>query len=139
MQGGDLSAAPTYRYWVTAEVVFHKAEESTETKHWFSKMLRQKVSWTPDLRVMNQLWRWSSNLGCRMELVFYGDLADDAVFLWDLLEHSASNPFNDWHAIESPKSVQDTLAFRPDLVGIIDVPERRLMYGGRGLTMENLR
>ena len=139
MQDGDLSNKPAFRYYVTAEVVFRKAEESEEKKTWFSKMLRQKVSWTPDLRVTSHLWRWSQNLGARLELVFYGELADDAQFLWDLLEASASNPFNDWHVMESPKDVQNMLPYRPDLMGVIDIPQRMLVYGGRGLTMESLR
>jgi hypothetical protein len=139
MQGNDLANSQTYRYYVTAEVVFRRAEENEQTKRWFSTMLRQKVSWTPDLRVVSHLWRWSSNLGCRLELVFYGDLASDANFLWDLLEKSASNPFNDWHAFESPKAVQDILPFRPDLMGIIDINERSAFYGSRGLRMDNLQ
>jgi hypothetical protein len=138
MQGNDLAASQTYRYYVAAEVVFRRAEETEQKKSWFSSMLRQKVSWTPDLRVLSHLWRWSSNLGARLELVFYGDLADDAVFLWDLLESSAANPFNDWHAFESPRAVQDMLPFRPDLMGVIDLPERSAFYGGRGLRLENL-
>lgn len=140
MKNGDLSNAPTYRYWVAAEVVFVKDEHSEEHKSgWFSKMIRQKVAWTPDLRVLSHLWRWSGALGARIELVFYGDMASDAVFLWDLLEKTAANPFNDWHVMESPTDVQKMLPFRPDLMGIIDLPERSAFYGGKGLRMENLR
>ena len=139
MQGNDLANSQTYRYYVAAELVFRRAEESETTKKgWFSSMMRQKVSWTPDLMVTSMLWRWSSNLGARLELVFYGDLAEDAVFLWDLLEKSSANPFTDWHVFESPRVVRDSLPFRPDLMGIIDLPERSAMYGGRGLRLENL-
>lgn len=140
MKGGDLSNAPTYRYWVTAEVCFHKDEsESSEKKGWFSNVFRQKVLLTPDLRVLSHLWRWSSRLGVRLELVFMGELAQDAIDMWDLLEKSAANPFNDWVAMESPQDIQKTLPFRPDIAGIIDLPERSAYYGGRGLRLENLQ
>jgi len=140
MQSGDLSNAPTFRYYVTAEVVFHKAEKSEESKTgWFSRMLNRKVAWTPNLRVLSHLWRWSSNIGARLELVFYGDLAEDAEFLWELLEKSAANPFSDWHEFESPRQVQSILPYRPDLMGVIDLPERSAMYGGRGLRLEDIR
>ena len=139
MQNGDLSNAPTYRYWVASEVCFHKDEsESTEKKGWFSNVFRQKVLLTPDMRVLSHLWRWSGSLGVRLELIFYGELAADAVDMWDLLEKSAANPFNDWHVMESPLTVQKMLPFRPDLMGIIDIPERSAMYGGKGLRMEQL-
>lgn len=139
MQSGDLSNAPTYRYWVTAEVCFHKDEsEDAEKRGWFSNVFRKKVLLTPDMRVLSHLWRWSTRLGVRLELVFYGELAEDAVPMWDLLEKSAANPFSDWHAMESPKAVQKMLPFRPDLQGVIDLPERSAMYGGRGRRMEDL-
>lgn len=140
MQGGDLSAAPTYRYWVAAEVCFVKDEsESTEKTGWFSKMFSQRVMLVPDMRVLSTLWRWSNRLGVRLELVFFSELAADAVMMWDLLEKSAANPFNDWLAMESPKNVQTMLPFRPDVAGVIDIPERSAFYGGRGLRMEQIR
>jgi len=140
VSGGDLGNAPTYRYYVAAELVFVKDERSEEPRTgWFSRMLRQKVMWTPDLRVLSHLWRWSSNLGVRLELVFYGDLAEDAVYLWNMLDKSAANPFTDWHAFEAPYKVQKILPYRPDLMGVIDLPERSAVYGGRGLCLENLR
>lgn len=140
MQGGDLSSAPTYRFWVAAEVVFHK-DESSETKKtgWFSSLLSTKVMWVPDLRVLSHLWRWSSSLGVRLELIFIGDLAADAVAMWDLLDHSGANPFNDWHVMESPKAIQEVLPFRPDIAGVIDMPERSAFYGGRGRRLEQLQ
>ena len=139
MQGGDLSAQPTYRYWVAAELCFIKDESSSqEKKGWFSQLFRERVMLVPDLRVLSHLWRWSNKLGVRLELIFFGDLAADAVSMWDLLEKSAANPFNDWHAMEGPTDVQKILPFRPDIAGVIDLPERSAFYGGRGLRLEQL-
>ena len=139
MQGGDLSAAPTYRYWVGAELCFVKDESETKEKTgWFSQMFRQRVMLVPDLAVLSHLWRWSSRLGVRLEIVFFGELAADAVVMWDLLEKASANPFSDWIVMESPTDVQKALPFRPDIAGVIDLPERSAFYGGKGLRMEHI-
>jgi hypothetical protein len=140
VKDNDLSADPTKRYWVMAEVVF-LSDERTETKKtgWFSSKTTSKVTLIPDLRVLSLLWRWSGSLGVRLELVFIGDLAMDAPAMWDALERSSANPFNDWHAMETLNRVISDLPYRPDLLGIIDIPSRSAAYGGRGLTLANIQ
>jgi hypothetical protein len=140
MKGNDLSAEPTRRYWVMAEVVFLR-EETTDTKKtgWFSTKTTSRVTMVPDLRVLSLLWRWSGSLGVRLEIIFAGDLAVDATSMWETLERSAANPFSDWNVAENLTWILNTLPYRPDLMGIIDVPERSAMYGGRGLTIANIQ
>jgi hypothetical protein len=78
-------------------------------------------------------------MGVRLELVFLGDLVLDAPELWDLLEAGAANAFNDWHCFERVDQVVAALPYRPDLLGVIDVPSRAAVYGGRGMTVGSLR
>ena len=140
MKDGDLSAAPTARYFVVADVVLRRSvDHSSARTGLFSRTTTERVVLVPDLAVLSTLWRWSSAVGARLELVFYGTRTTDAGTTWDLLERSAANPFSDWHVFDSPQEVQDLLPYRPDLLGIVDVPQRTAVYGGRGLTVENLR
>ena len=140
MQDGDLSNDLTRRYFVVADVVFFRdSTASTHRSGWFTRTAYQRDLWAPDLRVLSMLWQWSNTLGVRLELVFYTDRPSDAGGMWALLEKSAANPFMDWHTFTSPDEVQDLLPYRPDVLGVIDLPQRILMYGGRGLQLENLR
>lgn len=137
MKDNDLSAAPTHRYWVLSDLIFTKVESSEVKKSgWFRKTETITVTRAPDLRVLSELWRWSSRYGVRLELIFVGE--DDAAGLWDSLL-KAANPFSDYIEFERINDVVGLMDYRPDLLGVIDVPERSAFYGGRGLTMQELR
>lgn len=137
MKDNDLSAAPTHRYWVLSDVVFAKVESSEVRKAgWFRKTETIHTAHMPDLRAMSELWRWSSRYGVRLELIFVGE--DDAPALWESLV-KAANPFSDFIEFENINDVVGLMDYRPDLLGVIDVPERSAYYGGRGLTMQELR
>jgi hypothetical protein len=139
VKDNDLSASLTYRYWVLAEVVFRSDETTTTSKTgWFKSLRTSRITVMPDLMTLSMLWQFSVSSGARMELVFIGDYARDAVSLWEMLEKSAANPFYDWHAMEDTNKILEVLPYRPDLLGIIDLPERSARYGGKGLTTANL-
>ena len=142
MRGNDLDNRPTPRYYVMAEVVFER-RESTETLtegRWRKREVeRTVVTWIPDLSAMSELWRFSERVGVRLELVFVGELVLDAPELWRLLEEGSACPFNDWHCFEGIDKVASLLPYRPDLLGVIDVPSRCMVFGGRGMTVGSLR
>jgi hypothetical protein len=125
-----------------AEVVFERKEsvEVHQEGRWRKKEVEHTViTWIPDLRAMSELWRFSDRMGVRLELVFIGELVLDAPELWDLLETSSACPFNDWHAFEHHGQVASVLPYRPDVLGVIDIPSNTAIYGGRGLTIASLR
>jgi hypothetical protein len=138
VKDNDLSAAPTRRYYVLSDVVFRMDETTVTTK----KMLRTSTTTqtviVPDMSVLSLLWRFSERMGVRMELVFVGDHAVGAPGLWDMLERTAANPFNDWHAMEDYNKILQDLPYRPDLLGVIALPIDSARFGGRGLTIANL-
>lgn len=138
MKDNDLSAAPTKRYWVTADVVFHAVEVTDEKKTgWFRSLRTERVTYTPNLSILSMLWQWSASLGVRMELVFFGDLTTGAPELWRSLD-GAANPFSDYFVFGRINDVVNMLPYRSDLMGVIDIPDRSAYYGGKGLTIANL-
>lgn len=140
MKDNDLSDAPTPRYWVLADVVFTAVEKTDLRKMgWFRKREVNHVTYTPDIRTMSVLWQWSARMGVRLELIFHGDFFEDTPQLWDALDKSSANPFSDYIEFETINDVVGLLPYRPDLRGVIDIPERAAYYGGLGLTMANLR
>lgn len=138
MMGNDLSNSPTPRYWVLSEAVFTTHEVKTEKKRFFRPSVVTEVLTVPDRAVLSKLWRWSSTSGVRVELVFVGRDATSAPELWDVLEKEASNPFNDWLAMENYSEILSAIPYRPDLLGVVDIPKRSALYGGRGLTVADL-
>lgn len=137
MKGNDLSNSPTYRYWVVSDVVLDVEVEERPKPWWkFGKNSTEVNRTVPNLAVLSKLWKWSSNVGVRLELVFVEEFqAVHAVETWDLLEKTSSNPFSDWMAFETYSDMSGVLPFRPDLLGIIDIPNRVGIYGGRGMTV----
>lgn len=140
MMGNDLSSAPTRRCLVLSEVVLHREErEETSKLGWFKTMFSSRVTWIPDLANLSKLWRWSSQQGMRLELVFVGDeMVKEAPHLWDMLDKGSANPFSDWVPYEYHTKLAEDLPYRPDILWIIDIPPRTRMYGGRGVALEHL-
>ena len=139
MKDNDLSAAPTPRYWVMADVVFLHEETKVETRRLFGRTTTTKILQAPDMAVLSLLWRFSARLGVRLELVFVGDMAVGAGDLWDMLDRTAANPFSDWQAVQDLHQILRDLPYRPDLMGIIARPIDSAIFGGRGLTIANIQ
>lgn len=134
MQGNDLSAAPTRRIWVTAPVVLIDGTEEVEEKHWFRTTTRERRLVGPNLAVLSRLWQWSEGLGLRLELVFFREAQADTI--WLVLERGSANPFADYLTYYDRVNAAHELAFRPDVVGVIDLPEYTSAWGKRGLGIE---
>jgi hypothetical protein len=142
VRGNDLDNQPTPRYYVMADVVFEKREytEEATTGRWVKRTKKRTVvTWIPNLRALSELWNFSERLGVRLELVFVEGLFKDGPELWELLDVGAANPFNDWHAFENVNKIITLIPYRPDLKGVIDLPDRAGLWGGKGLTLGSLR
>lgn len=140
MMGNDLSNAPTRRYWVISDAVLMVDTTVDEKKsRWWKRGQTKEVHerTVPDLAALSKLWRWSSLQGVRLDLVFVGDTSA-APTLWEMLDRGSANPFADWVPYENFSGVTRDMAYRPDVLGVIDIPERSAIYGGRGLTMNEV-
>ncbi len=139
MQGNDLDNRPQYRYYVISDVVFHEREVTTQEKSWLRTRTVTRTLLMPDIAALSFLWRWAEKQRARLEIVFVGEAALNASELFDDLDDTAANPFNDWHVFESVDDIVRGLPYRPDILGYIDIPSRSAYYGGRGMTLESLR
>lgn len=134
MQGNDLDNSPVQRIFVVSDVVFYQERVNQKT---LLRRSKTKTVHIASVAVLAKLWRYSSNSGRQMELVFIGDEAQDAVRLWDELE-SELNPFTGWSAFETVSALASRIPYRPDLFAIVDIPSRTAVYGGKGLRVEDL-
>lgn len=136
MQGNDLDNSPTRRFWILADAVLRTEHREVQEKRFLRTVTRERDVTVPDLAALNKLWRYSAEFGVRLELVFIGPQAQDAVGTWDMLEKGAANPFSDWLAFETHTQLVEQIPYRSDVLGIVDVPTHSLYYGGKGMTME---
>lgn len=57
----------------------------------------------------------------------------------DLLDRSAASAFSDVLDFLTLEAVADHLAFRPDVMFVVDVEERALRWGSRGMKIMDVR
>lgn len=138
MKDNDLSTETPRRFWVTHDVVLTHDDVATTSRKMLRRVLHTDRVWTANLLAMNVLWRWSGNVGLRLELAFIGLSEKDHERLWKLLDLSSANCFSDHLEFDSVDALADHLNYRPDVVGVIDTPSRFMAFGSRGTTIQAL-
>ena len=89
----------------------------------------------------NRLWQFANNYGVSLELAGFEDegwteeLLDKA---FEKLERRVVNPFNYWQIYESIDELVSMLPYRPNLKGVVDIPDRVARYGSAGVELANL-
>ena len=138
MKGGDISNVSSPQVIVTSDVVIKLVEE--ETGVLLFKKTNYKIG---NIEVLNanKLWRISSDYGLSLELAGFADqgwteeLLDKA---FEKLERRVVNPFNYHQLYDNVEELVSLLPYRPNLKGVVDVPERVARYGSAGVEIGNL-
>lgn len=138
MKNGDISNVSSPQVIVTTNVVIKLVEEETR------RLLAKKVSYKigdVSLLPANKLWQLANNYGISLELAGFADegwteeLLDKA---FEKLERRVVNPFNYWQLYETVDELVAVLPYRPNLKGVIDIPDRVARYGSAGVELANL-
>lgn len=138
MKNGDISNVSSPQVIVTTNVVIKLVEEETR------RLLAKKVSYKiGDINLLpaNKLWQLANNYGISLELAGFADegwteeLLDKA---FEKLERRVVNPFNYWQLYETVDELVTVLPYRPNLKGVIDIPDRVARYGSAGVELANL-
>lgn len=138
MKGGDISNVSSPQVIVTTDVVIKLVEEESGV------LLFKKVNYKiGDINVLNanKLWRISTNYGLSLELAGFAEFGWTEELLektFEKLERRIVNPFNYHQLYESIDELVSVLPYRPNLKGVIDLPERVARYGSAGVEMGNL-
>lgn len=133
MQGGDISNAAPQTLMVCLDCLVDTKVE--ETKKFFrTKTTSRRVL---NLRLANQFYRQALHLdGVTFEcFTVDGSPLDE----WETkLDRLNINPFRYFTTYRSPGELASELAYRPNVVGVIDVPERAFTYGSKYMDANRL-
>lgn len=110
--------------FLTVEVKVEKRFKIFPVPKIDKKINRQFLSW---------LYIYTTKKGVTLELVSY-DMDDTKLSqLVDLLDSMGTNPFRYYTSYESVNHLVAELPYRPEVIGVLDLPDRLLRYGHWGL------
>lgn len=138
MKNGDISNVSSPQIICVTDVTVKLEEEVS--RRLLVKQTSFKVG-AIDVLAANKLWLLTNNYGLSLELAGFEDqgwteeLLDKA---FEKLERRVVNPFNYWQLYENTEELVGLLPYRPNLKGVIDVPERVARYGSAGVEIGNL-
>ena len=134
MQNGDISNALPKRVLVTTDVI---ADVYDEKKRVLGiPRVKKRVEY--NRLVLSHLYMVTLRRGWTMELVSFShsekELADVVLYL----DKFGTNPFRYATAYKNIDKLVDELPYRPEVIGVIDMPQRLLRYGRWGLDFPSL-
>ena len=88
--------------------------------------------------MLSYLYVFGQKMGYTMEVVSFTLEDKDLELLVEQLDHMGTNPFRYFTSYKSPDKLIAELPYRPEVVGVLDLPERMLRYGHWGLDFTQL-
>ena len=135
MRKGDISndlprrIIVTTDTFLTVEVTVKKKLKVFPVPSIDRKVNRQFLSW---------LYLYTTRTGTTLELISYDMGEADLSHLVDMLESMGTNPFRYYTAYEKVDHLISELPYRPEVLGVLDIPDRLLRYGHWGLDIGTL-
>lgn len=126
MQGGDISNQVPGRAIVVVDCILDR-ETVVDKVLGFINVPREEVRY--NMQALAQFWRFSAKMGYSMELVGYGFSQKEMDQVLEDLDNLGTNPFNYAKAFNVVADLVAQLPYRPEVVCVVDVPERALRYG----------
>lgn len=110
--------------FLTAEVTVKKRLKVFPVPTVDRKINRSFLSW---------LYLYTSRTGVTLELVSFDMTEDKLSQLVDMLDEMGTNPFRYYTYYEKVEHLVSELPYRPEALGVLDLPNRLLKYGHWGL------
>jgi len=131
MYKGDLSNEMPKRVLVV-DALFTDYTE-TITRKWFKKKSFKNVAY--DKLLLNKLYHYTVTAGVTLELVSYDLDEDEVTRLYNELDRAGVNPFRYHSSYDNVGALVKELPYRPEVLGVLDLPDKQLMYGHWGLDL----
>lgn len=135
MLNNDISNALPMRVLVTVDVIADKYEE-TKTRFKVLKTKTKRVEY--NRMVLSHLYLVTLKRGWTLELVSFTHDEEEIEELMLYLDKFGTNPFRYASAYKNVETLVSELPYRPEVIGVVDMPERLLRYGRWGLDFPSL-
>jgi len=126
MYKGDISNDIAKRVLVVIDPILIK-DVQEKKRFLFIKEKTETIYF--DKFLLNKFYLYSMRGDVNLELISFDHDDKELEKLYNEMERTGINPFRYWQSYKSSKKLAEDLPFRPEVIGVIDIPERRLMYG----------
>jgi hypothetical protein len=123
------------RILVTADVITDVYEENKKV---FKVIPVSKKRKEYNRLVLSHLYMFTLKRGITLELISFTHSEDDVVQLMLHLDKIGTNPFRYGSSHKSVDAVVAELPYRPEVIGVIDIPARLLRYGRWGMDFPSI-
>ena len=130
MKNGDISNELPRRILVVANV-FLDVELTVKKK--FKIIPTVKVDKKLRRDILSSLYLTTGRRGVTLELVSFDLPEKELAEVIDVLDAMGTNPFRYCSSYESISHLVAELPYRPEVIGVLDIPSRLLRYGHWGL------
>jgi hypothetical protein len=135
MYKGDISNELPKRFLVHLDVV---VTSTPEIKKVFKVIPQIKYKTEYNMAALSRFYLHASKVGDTLELVTTDKNLEYVQEVVDYLDKVGTNPFRYSTAYESIEHLVSELPYRPEVVGVVDIPQRLLRYGHWGYTFADL-
>jgi hypothetical protein len=123
------------RILVTSDVITDTYED-VEKKLLFIPVKKKRKEY--NRLVLSHLYMFTTKRSITLELISFDHDEKSMASLMVYLDKIGTNPFRYGSSYKSVDSVVAELPFRPEVVGVIDIPSRLLRYGRWGMDFPTL-
>jgi len=135
MRNGDISNELPRRVLVVTDVI-------TETELVIKKKLRflKVPEYKKHIRrdVLSRFYLYTTHREVTLELISYDLDSQELESFMDAIDKAGTNPFRYFSSYGSINDLMAELPYRPEVVGVIDKPDKLLRYGHWGLEFNRL-
>lgn len=135
MKNNDLSNELTKRIIVTADVFSREEPDVKKILGVIPVVSKKRVV---DIPILSRLYLFADRSGTTLELATFDMSNEEADLFIEELDEIGSNPFRYHAAYGSPEKLSAQLPYRPEVRGVLDLPQRLLAYGHWGMDMSQL-
>lgn len=135
MRNGDISNELPRRVLVATDVVLD-VQVVVKKKLKFFKVPELNKKLRRD--VLSRLYLYTTRREVTLELISYDFDNEQLGSFMDSIDNAGTNPFRYYSSYESINHLMSELPYRPEVVGVIDAPDKLLRYGHWGLDFNQL-
>lgn len=130
MKNGDISNELPKRVIVLTDV-FLKTELTTKKLLGFIRLPER--NYEVNRQLLSNLYLYTTNKEVTLEAASFDMDEESLGLLMEKLDRMGTNPFRYYTSYKSVEHLVGELPYRPEVVGVLDVPARQLRYGHWGL------